>query len=239
VANGTYNLNAPVAWASSDQGSDAEGHVYLVGEVVPTAASGAWFSPGASFSGASALSISASYVTVKNVGFRSFSTANSAGVEVLPSSDHTRLISNRFERCAVGIRLGQQSGSGHSGPVLVQNNLITNTSPMVVPGAIGVHCPKKPALQPGGFGGFYSILNNTLVLEQGTGLRFDFQPFECSGCTSVFDAVGGHTVEVYNNIMKCDSSAGACVQVGGSGILASNHNNFLGPVKGRIGVPPT
>jgi hypothetical protein len=129
----TYTLSSPVDWTTSDQGSAEEGDVYLAGQSVPGSSSGPVFTPAAGFTGAAALRLAAAHVTIRHIGFRDFSSAGTAAIEVLPSGNETRLISNRFERCAVGIRLGQAGGPGHTGNLLVQNCLLLNSACMARP----------------------------------------------------------------------------------------------------------
>jgi hypothetical protein len=244
VKDGTYLLNNAIVWTSDDEGSDEAGPVFLAGESPPVSAGGAYFTPSGSFSGTSALQIYARQVSVKHLGFRGF--ASSAAIEVMPTADQVQLISNRIERCAVGIRLGEAGGAGHEGPVLVQNNILTNLSPGAIAGAIGIYCPTKPVLGGGGFGGFYTIANNTLVLEEGTGVQFDFVPTVCSiQCGSSDGDPQGNSLELFNNIIQCDAggndcatAADACIRINILGTFArigSNNNLLLGPVIGAVG----
>jgi hypothetical protein len=65
----------------------------------------------------------------------------------------------------------------------------------------------------------------------GTGVRLDFAPVMCdiASCTA-FSSTRGATVELYNNLVRCDDASGACIQV--QGLLISNNNDLFGPVIG-------
>ena len=137
----------------------------------------------------------------------------------------TRFLSNRIIDCKTGILL---NGEARSDRVLVQNNVISNVGAQTISGAKGVHCATAPELQPGGFGGYYSIINNTIVLDGGGGVKVDFNPNTCTSFTCIgYLAIGalGPTVSIYNNILDVKGSGNVCLEIP-SGRLFSN-NNFL------------